>query len=518
MNLLKQRTLFETVFVVAITLLFSLFISVLGASALKFQIAFGVGLFGLIVIALIPARRTLCLCLWILIQPLSIEKILYTAPPFWAGLRGSEIVMNAADAILIILMLILIGEHVFTKKNVFVWDKKTKLFFALVLWAISSYFIHLIFYHSEFIQSSPLGILHLLRNLMFVMIIGSAIQTRSDLIWVLIIIAIAVLIQSILVGLSFATGEAFTFTRLLGVNTEMQKYSVGGEVITRATGTLGVPNQQAVFHAMFTFLIIGLFALKNVFFRISALIVILGSFIAVIFTFSRSAWFTIALASILMIGLFIKRRQITSSAWLIGSLVSVLFIGVLAVVAQPIIDRLTKGDDGATDSRIRMIMLAKDLTLKYPIIGVGAGGYAEAGLHLYPPGSKEVEWVKLGGKAIVPPLGRVELSTLIVSGQKPLIIPLSVHNKYLLISSELGIVGLFLWVWIFYTFFIEAKTCSTSKDPLLRNVGVAGLAIVLVIILYMNLDLFADDKTLQVILFPLIVTSAAYRLSKNSNA
>jgi hypothetical protein len=225
MNLLKQRTLFETVFVVAITLLFSLFISVLGASALKFQIAFGVGLFGLIVIALIPARRTLCLCLWILIQPLSIEKILYTAPPFWAGLRGSEIVMNAADAILIILMLILIGEHVFTKKNVFVWDKKTKLFFALVLWAISSYFIHLIFYHSEFIQSSPLGILHLLRNLMFVMIIGSAIQTRSDLIWVLIIIAIAVLIQSILVGLSFATGEAFTFTRLLGVNTEMQKYS-----------------------------------------------------------------------------------------------------------------------------------------------------------------------------------------------------------------------------------------------------------------------------------------------------
>jgi putative inorganic carbon (HCO3(-)) transporter len=515
LNPQKQRSLFEAAFVLMTTLMFSLFISVLGASALKFQIAFGIGLFGLIAICLIPARRTLCLCLWVLIQPLSIEKILYAAAPIWQDLRGQEIVMNAADAILIILAVILIFEKIILNKAVFVWDKKAKLFFALFAWGVCSYCVHLGFYHSEFVNTAPLGILHLFRNLIFVIIIGSAIQTRKDLVWILITVAVIIIIESILVGLSYATGEAFNFSRLLGLPPLMQKYSADGEVISRATGTLGVPNQQAMFHAVMTFLLLGLFSAKKAFFRHIALIGFLASFTAVIFTFSRSSWLSIGVATILIVAIFIKRQEVTPKAWLMGSMIAILFIGVLAVVAQPIINRLTKGDDGATDSRIRMISLATDLAIQYPIIGVGPYGFAEAGLVLYPPGQKETEWVPVGGKAIVPPLGRIELATSIVPGQKPLIVPLPVHNKYLLMLSELGIVGLILWLMIFWTFFMEAKICSRSSDALLRYTGVAGMAIVLVALIYMMLDLFADDKTLQVVLFPLVVVSSAYRLSKN---
>ncbi len=513
MDLQKQRSIFEGIFVVIATLFFSLFISLLGAAALKFQIAFAVGLFGLIAICLIPARRTLCLCLWVLIQPLSIEKILYTAPPIWPTLRGLEIVLNAADVILIILFIILVFEKIFQNKKLFVWDKKAQLLTVLMLWGIFAYTIHLGFYHSEFVNSTPLGILHLFRNLMFVLIIGSAIQSRADLIWIFIAVAAIVFIESILVYLSFATGEAFNFSRLLGLPTQLQQYSAGGEVISRGAGTLGVPNQQAMFHATFTFLMLGLLSVKNATVRNLALMVIMCSFVAVIFTFSRSAWFSMALACMLIAAVFIKRNEITPTGWLMSSLVAILFIGVLAVLAQPMIDRLTKGDDGATDSRVRMIMLAKDLALKYPIIGVGASGFAEAGLNLYPPGKKETQWVPLGGKAIVPPLGRLELATAILPNQKPIIVPLPVHNKYLLMLTEFGVVGLIIWLMLFKTLFFEAKNCSTSRDPMLRFTGVAGMAIVLVVMVYMNLDLFADDKTLQVILFPLTVISAAYRLS-----
>lgn len=516
MNWLNQRTLFESTFVVIATILFSLFISILGTASIKFQIAFGIGLLGLIILCLSPVRRTLCLCLWVFIQPLSIEKVIFNATPIWDGLRGDEIVINAADLILVMLFLITIFEHTVLNKTRYLWDKKTKLFTALLLWGVGSYLIHMGFYQSEFIHSGPLSLLHMFRNLIFVIVMSAAIQSRSDLIWILVSIATVLIIQSIFVGLSFATGEAFNFARLLGSPTRLQTYSAGGELVARATGTLGVPNQQAGFHAMFTFLLVGLFAVKKPVFRAFGLIAIMASMVAVLFTFSRSSWFSMAMASLLIAIIFIKRKEVTPASWLIGGLVSLVFVGVLAVLAQPIIDRLTKGDDGATGSRVRMMVLAKDLTLQYPIIGVGPGSYAEAGLHLYPPGEKETEWVALGDKAIVPPLGRVELATYIIPGQKPLLVPLGVHNKYLLILSELGIVGLIIWLWIFYNFVIEAKKCADSRDTLYRFIGVGGIGAVLVVVIYMNLDLFATDKTLQVVLFPLIFISAAYRISQQN--
>lgn len=516
MNIQKQRTRLESAFVVAVTVVFGLAISVIGALALKYQIALAVGLFGLLVICLVPEKRTLCLCLWVLIQPLSIEKILYTAPPLWPSLRGLEIVFNAGDAVLLLLFVVLLGEKIVYRKPMLIWNTQSKLFAALLLWGIFSYGVHWAFLHSPYVESAPLGILHLLRNLAFVLIIGSAIQTRADLIWVCIAVMVMIMIQSILVGLSFATGEAFNFLRLIGAPIEVQKYSVDGQQISRASGTLGVPNQQAMFHAMFTFLLLGLLSAKNVFIRYFALMAMLLSFVSVLFTFSRSAWLSIAVATLMIMAIFIKRREVTQKVRLMGSLLTFVFIAVLSVLAQPIIERLTKGDDGATDSRVRMISLAKDLAEQHPIIGVGPHGFVEAGLSLYPPGQKETQWVPLGDKPIVPPLGRIELSTQIVPNDKPIIVPLAVHNKYLLTLSELGIVGLVLWLAVFKTTFNEAKTCSRARDPLLRFTGVAGLAVILVALIYMMLDLFADDKTMQTLLFPLIVVSAAYRLLENN--
>ncbi|MDI1297796.1 O-antigen ligase [Methylotenera sp.] len=513
LNYFKNRSFYETLIVIAVTLAFGIGVGFLGALAPKFQVALGIGMFGFLVIAFVPHKRSFCLFLWVLIQPLSIEKILYTAPGLWDNFRGLEVIMNAGDLILILLAGIVIFEGTKSRRAIWVWDKKSSLFLAMVLWAIVSYLIHLLFYQSEFINTSQLGILHLVRVLLFVIIITSAIKTRSDLIWVLIAVLLILVLQSFLVCLSFVTTKVYNFGSLLGGPSFSQTYSGGTNTITRAVGTLGVANQQGLFHAMFTFLLIGFFAVKKPFFRYAALSVIVGSFIAVIFTFSRGSWLTMGLATVLIFCVFFKRREITPRSWLVGGLIMLLFSAALAAVAQPIIDRLTKGDDGATDSRIRMITLAKDLFLQYPIIGVGPSEYVEAGLKLYPPGYKTNEWTPLGDKAIVPPLGRIELARIDVPGYPTLIIPLPVHNKYMLILSELGVVGLLLWLMIFYEFYRDAKSCSKSKDPLLRFIGIAGLGIVLVAVVYMNLDLFADDKTLQILLFPLLVITAANRVA-----
>ena len=517
LNFLSNRSTYETLFVVITTILFSLAIGMVGALSLRFQVALAIGLVGFLIILITPARRTLCLCLYVMIQPLSIEKVLFANDPVWTGLIGLEVIMNAGDLILMLLAAILIAERLVRNKSHFVFDKKTQLFLILLVWGSISYLIHLLFYQSNFINNAPLGLLHLLRNLLFVVIIDSAIQSRSDVIWILLSVLLILIVESILVSLSFATGKTFTFMSMIGGAQFNQSYSGTGGNIVRAVGTLGAANQQGMFHAIFTFLLIGLFSVKNTLVRYMGLITILMSFVAVIFTFSRGSWLCIALATFLIIFIFVKRAEVTPRAWLIAGMVMIIFFAVLIAVAQPIIDRLTKGDDGATGSRLRMISLAVDEFAQYPIIGVGPYGFIEAGLKLYPPGSKGNEWVAVGDKAIVPPLGRIELARAVVPGQPDVIVPLPVHNKYLLVLSELGIVGLLIWVMIFYAFYSDAKQCSLSTDKLYRFIGVAGLGVTSVAVIYMNLDLFADDKTLQVLLFPLVFVSACNRLSKQAS-
>ena len=517
MRFFKNRNIYEIGFVVITTLLFSLGIAVLGSIQPKFQIALILGMTGMIVLALVPQKRTLCLVLLVMTLPLSIEKVLYTGAPIWTYLHGQDLVLNMADVVLIFLAIILVGERLAGRKSQLIWDRRAVLFCTLLFWGILSYLIHLNYYQDTFVNLSPIGILHLFRNLFFVVVVISAIQTKADLIWVLVAVMFMVLLESFIVGLSFATGEAYSFLRLLGASPDTSTYIGEAGAVYRATGTMGSPNQQALFHSLFTFLLIGLFAVKNVIFRHIALIALLSSFMAVIFTFSRSAWLCMALASTLICVIFIKRREIKPSGWLIGSLLLIGFATFLAIFAQPIFDRITNGDNGATDSRVRMILLAKDLFLHNPIIGVGPSEYTEAGLKLYPPGYKDVEWVAFGEAAIVPPLGRVELAQGHIDPLNLIIVPLYVHNKYFLTLSELGIVGLLIWLLIFYEFFKDAKSCALSKDKFFRFVGVGGLGIVLVACVYMNLDLFADDKTLQILLFPLVIIGAAANLNRLRN-
>lgn len=508
-----NRSVYELMLVIPLTLGFGLLAGLLGVVDLKIQLAACIGLIGLLVIVMVPARRTLCLFLYVLIQPLSIEKILYTGPPLWAEFRGQEIVLNAADLILLLLAAILLIEKLSSGKAQFVWDKLSKLFGALLVWGVLSYVIHRFILQDSYVSDAPIAILGLARNVFFVVIMASAIKTRGDLMWVLLAVMVILFIESILVGLSYATGEVYNFSRLLGIYAELQSYSGGDGALIRASGTLGVANQQALFHAMLSFLLIAWFAVKNAAMRNLALLVLLGSFVAVIFTFSRGAWLSMSIGCMLIMLVFVFRREISSRAWLMGGMITIAFVAVLAVVAQPVIDRLTTGDDGATNSRIRMMSLAKDLFLQHPLLGVGPGEYVEAGLMLYPPGYKETEWIPLGEKAIVPPVGRIELARAVIPGQKDIVVPLQVHNKYLLMMAELGIVGVVLWLCIFYVLFSNARQCSLSREPLYRFLGVAGMAATLVALIYMGLDLFVEDKTLQILLFPLLVVSAANRLA-----
>jgi O-antigen ligase len=510
-GLSRSRRIVEILLAIMLASALGLGLGLMGGLSAKYQLAFMVGAVFLGVMVMFPERRLLCLLLWIMIQPLSIEKVFYVNA-IYPDFVPQSIVINAGDALLLLLAGFMMLEAWFTHRKVWYWPRFATLFGIYVAWALVSALMHAVYLDTGYTGSSPWTLLHYLRTLLFIVIVHSAVRTRAELICVLVAIACIVFGEAILVALSYVTGELFNFARLTGVTPllKLQTFSSGDGATVRGVGTLGHTNQQAVFHTLYTLPLIALLVVKNVWFRVIALTVMVASAVAILLSFSRSAWMSFALALLLVFVIAWKRREIAPVAWLTGALMTMLMAVVLGALSSPIYERVMHGDDGATDSRLRMISLATDLFLSHPIVGVGPGEFAEASLFQYPVGFQENEWVAPGSRPMVPVVGRLEVVRLVQPQKETLTSPLPVHNKYMLTLSELGAIGLFLWLCMYVHLFREAKACSLSRDPVLRYIGVGGMAAVLASMSYMMLDLFADDKSVQILFFvPLVVTAAA---------
>jgi hypothetical protein len=74
-------------------------------------------------------------------------------------------------------------------------------------------------------------------------------------------------------------------------------------------------------------------------------------------------------------------------------------------------------------------------------------------------------------------------------------------------------VGLGLWLAILYRFCRDALRSSRARDPFLRYFGLCAVALI-----HMTLDLFCDDKTLQELLFPLILINVAACIVRREEA
>jgi O-antigen ligase len=481
-------------------------------SSTKYQIAAVIGAVGFVTLSLMPERRIACVILWVLIHPLSIEKVFYINAPIGPQFIDQAIVVNASDVILLLLLFFLLAEVAFKRERVFYWPEFATYQSMLIIWATVSYAIHSVYLQDGLDTVAPLALIHYIRTLFFMVLLYSAIRSRGDVITVLLAILVIVMFESVLVGLSYTTGERFSFTKLTGTDPDLsvQTFSGSDGKEVRGVGTLGHTNQQAYFHTLFTLPLIALFMVRRTFWRYLSLIGITGSLFAIVLTFSRTAWMSVVLAMILIFVVSLHKHLISKTAWLTGALMAVVMTVALGALAEPILNRITKGDDGATDSRLRMIALAFDLYASNPILGVGPGEFSEATLKYYPPGFKENEWVATGDKAVVPTVGRLEVARVEQPGKDTLTAPLPVHNKYLLTLSELGVFGLLIYLGIYLSFFKSARRCSHSKDPLYKMLGITGLGVVLASLSYMSLDLFADDKSIEVLMFcPLFVAAAS---------
>lgn len=259
--------------------------------------------------------------------------------------------------------------------------------------------------------------------------------------------------QSSLNGWLYYLGER-TFT---GGTPGIANASIDGMLLLRPYGTFSHPNVLAGFLLLSSIFILFFVVRKSSGFvrYLSSAVLVINS-IAVLLTLSRIVillWFV--LVSSMILAVFLKRRSYNKSilfAAIAGSLLSMLLLPFLKILLSRFAE--TSFFEEAVQYRVELIADAVSIIRSHPLTGVGLGNF-------------------------IPALNTVREQLSLGLYFQP------VHNIFLLIAAETGILGVSLFVWVLI------KTCRTILFKMGRHVFLrkdyAVFLLLLVCILFISL-------------------------------
>jgi len=290
-------------------------------------------------------------------------------PPFFVSANGFGI--NAAD----VFMAMLIGQRML--EGIFGHHKAEQPLPSALLWLMGG----ILLINSMSILTTPFPFFavsmiwaQLKAYLVFYYVAGNV---RSEkLLQRLAYVVVLVLAGQGLVALEQKfVGAIFTAERL-GVATTLES-QVGGQILTRVSGTFGQPNALAMFINQLFF--IGLFSTlieKNAKYRALMALGLMVALIAEIFTASRGGWVALVAAFFVCYLLWNKQRgrSLFISAVSVG-FVSIAAFAVLFVSSKTLRDRLLLDDHGTADVRKPLMDVAFNVIQDNPLFGVGLNQY-----------------------------------------------------------------------------------------------------------------------------------------------
>lgn len=349
--------------------------------------------------------------------------------PFTGGGLYSHIIDND----------LIFAFDVFLFLLIFIWAAKTNGFQRGAIYAHKSTYLGLIMiiwaaFAIPFCVSrvgTLLGVFMLTKAFLFYFYLINRLKTKRQLKIIINMLILAMTIQGLLGLLQKVTGHG------LGLSFWGEKIIRYGSDLSRVRGTLGAPNQYGAFIILIMPMAITFYATaKKRKEKIILLIALLISMSGLFFSLSRSSWFGLIGALILILTILYKQKQL-SARMLRGILAVSLLILVFALVFWDIIVlRFQTGEKG--QYRMLMIDLAFPIILSHPIFGVGLFNYQ------YHSFSDFEFWHP-------------------------------VHNTILRIAAEMGIPGLIFFIWFIVLIVKEAKSALKLKDFYLRKVAIGIL-------------------------------------------
>lgn len=303
----------------------------------------------------------------------------------------------------------------------------------------------------------------LVQSLMIFIYVASTVRTREDVIFMLVILASAVLLESMLMVATYVTKHDFSFA---GISTRLDAATSAADNVSRVGGTVGGPNAAAAFLDLLLapVLSLALAPVRRAYRLIAASAFALGC-VGLVLTLSRGGWIAVAVSCSIVVAYSWYR------GWIPGfgpAAVIVVLVLALIVFRNELLVRFLKNDSGAASSRIPLMVLALHMIRDHPIFGVGANNF---GINI--------------AKYATPEFGADWLYT--------------VHNKYLLIWAEDGIFALVAFVTFLLATLRSGWRCRKINDQVLGLIAVGLTTGLLGQMFHMAVDILNGQQQVQLL-------------------
>ena len=286
----------------------------------------------------------------------------------------------------------------------------------------------------------------LFENWLVFLYLSNNIKDSKTIRTVINMFVLILLVESVIGLVQWLTGG------LLGASVFGEKESsfldmrAGFAMVSRVGGTLGHPNRMAIFLGLLLPLnLTCLLAPKTGRRKILLSISLIAAMCALFLTASRAVWLALSFGfSVAIYWCLLKKSgKKLASALFTVAIVSILIVSSLSFVGI-VKQRLFEHDYGAARTRIPLAVVALNVIRHHPWIGVGMGDYAHKAI--FYDNSREGIYAQF---------------------------PVPIHNEFLLIAAELGLIAFGLFMWIVVDCFINLyQTSRVSDDPLLSYAAI----------------------------------------------
>jgi putative inorganic carbon (HCO3(-)) transporter len=306
--------------------------------------------------------------------------------------------------------------------------------------------------------------------------VANNVRTRQDVLFVVSLLLIACLLESLIMIVLRFTGMPST---IWGIPAHVRVDTDVKEGFMRIGGTVGSP----IFAA--GYLSVSLASAASLLFtnlgrvhKWLAIAVMGFGGVALIFTFSRGGWMALVLSVTLICLLGWRRRGLSLKT----PIAVILILGMLYLPFHSSISARLFGDDsGSAESRIPLMKLAFRIIADNPVLGVGANNFTV-----------------VMDRYLTPEFRHGFL--------------FAVHNKYLLVLSETGIVGLLAFLAFLLDALRKGWRCWAFQDRLLSPLALGFAAGIAGHMVHMSVDVFRGRPTQQLLWLIAGLLAAMHRM------
>ena len=291
--------------------------------------------------------------------------------------------------------------------------------------------------------------------LLYIYIVGT-VRTRDDLIFILTIFLLTLFFESLIMIALRLMGTGFKFA---GITARISADSL------RVGGTVGAPVDAASYLQLMLVPTISIFLAKTgkLLKSLAVTDIILGS-VCLILTKTRGGWIAFGI-SVFILLVFAWRYGWLSPKIIVGITVGMILIPL--IFEEIILDRFFGDDFGSAQSRIPLIALAMKIIQDNLLLGVGANNFSLV-VDEYASKGFINAWIYV------------------------------VHNKYLLVAAETGLVGLFAFIWLLFASIYRGWQGLQLNDRLLAPISLGLTAALLGHMTHWLVDVFHSRPQMQI--------------------